>query len=212
MLGVLWIILKTILILLAVLLGLILIALFLPVSAYLSYEKNVFSASVRAFGLKYQLVPAKDDEKKKKKPKKAQKKKAQQKTETKPAEKPKEKKKRLQLSISSICTMVSTAGTLLRRILGGLKIRKVRIRLAVQGADAADTAVQYGKTNAWLHSALAVLRNYLDIRFEELAVLPDFNAEKQGTELFSCKITGRLIIIVIAGIRALWQLWKAEII
>ena len=213
MLAILWWVLKALLILLAVLLALVLVVLLLPVTAHLHYEAGQFTAAAGTLGLKWQLYPAKPKTgpEKPKKPKKPKKKKAP------PAPQDGQKaaapkKKRVPLGVSEIFEMVRTAGWLLRRILGGLTIHDVRIRMAIQGSDAADTAVKYGKTSAWLHGGLAGMRNILDIRIRELALVPDFTGEKQGTELFSCKITGRLIIIVISGLRALWQLYRGGVL
>ena len=217
MLGVLWIVLKVLLIVLAVLLGLVLVLLLLPVTAELHYEAGQFTAKAGTLGLLFQVYPFQEKpegEEKPRKPKKNRRKKTavQKKQPAAAGEKPKTAEKKFRITLGAICELVSAAGTLMRQILAGLKIYAVRLRLPVQGADAADTAVQYGKTNAELHSALAVLRNFLDIHIEEMALVPDFTGEKQGTELFSCKITGRLIIIVISGLRALWQLYRGGVL
>lgn len=210
MLGVLLIVLKVLGILLAVLLALVLVVLVLPITAKLQYEQGEFKVWAGTLGIMVQLLPQKQ-QKKKKKPTAEKSAKTQQPTEKSKA-KPKPHTQKVHLSVDAICQMVQTAGWMLRQILMSLKVHDVRIRLPIQGSDAADTAIQYGKINAWLYSALGVLQNGLDIRIKELALVPDFNGEKQGTELFSCKITGRLIIMLIAGVRAFMQLTKAGVL
>lgn len=209
MLGVLWIVLKILGILLAVLLALVLIVLFLPITVKLHYEQGNFTVSAGTLGLMFQLLPQKE----KKKTKKPKAKKCGKKTGSdKPQKVQQPSSKKLHLSVNVICELVRTAGWLLGRILAGIRVHDLRLRLPVHGSDAADTAIQYGKTNAWLYSALGVLQNGLDIRIKELALVPDFNGEKQGTELFSCKITSRLIIMLVVGVRALMQLKKAGVL
>lgn len=221
MLGVLWMIGKILLILLAVLLGLILLALILPVTVKLLYEKQEFRAWVSVLGLRFQVYPWPQKEKtpqqqKRAAAKKAKKQKAAEAKKKKAAaqqppnaQPPKTPEKQAKLTAGALYSMVCAAGSALRFILSRLKIHQVRVRWPIYGGDAAQTAQEYGKSQAALHSALAVLRNILDIRFEELALVPDFTGEKQGTELFSCKITANLLIMVIAGIRALIQLIQA---
>lgn len=227
MLGVLWMIGKILLILLAVLLGLlglILLALILPVTIKLLYEKQEFRAWVSVLGLRFQIYPWPQKKKtsqqqnraaakkaKKQKAAEAKKKKAaaQQPLNAQLSKAP---EKQAKLTAGALYSMVCAAGSALRFILSRLKIHQVRVRWPIYGGDAAQTAQKYGKSQAALHSALAVLRNVLDIRLDELALVPDFNGEKQGTELFSCKITANLLIMVIAGIRALIQLIQAGVL
>ncbi len=213
MLGALWIVCKALLILLAVLLGLVLVALILPITVELHYEKQELGAWVSVLGLRFRVYPwpqkkAAGRKKKKDRTKKRQSEKKQPQEQK--AEQP--KKKKLRLTADTLYSMVCTAGRALRFILSRLKVRRVRVRWPVFGGDAAGTALAYVKAQASLHSALAVLRNLLDIRFEELALVPDFNGEKQGSELFSCKIIANLLIMVVAGVRALIELIRAGVL
>lgn len=208
MLAAVWLVLKCLLILLAGSLGLLLAALLLPVTLELTYEERRFRVAVGALGLRWRLYPAREKAPHPKQKKEKAKKKKPAKRGNSPAAKPKPKNaaQGFQVGVDTVWGLVRTAGTAMSRIFGGLKVHGVRVRLPIHGQDAADTAQRYGQACAWLHSALAVLQNFLDLRIQELALVPDFTGEKQGTELFSCKITGRLIIMVIAGVRALIQL------
>lgn len=217
--GIFFMVLKVMGLLLVCLLALIFVVLILPITIKLHYEKGQLQASAGTLGVMVQIFPRKQ-RKQKNEPEQKQDarksaavhrptKKMQAKNTTATAA---QNEKKLLLSGDALCQLVKTAGWLLCRILAGIQVHDVRIRLPIHGADAADTAIRYGKTNAWLYSTLGVLQNGLDIRVKELALVPDFNGEKQGTELFSCKITARLIIMLIAGLRAFIQLTKAGVL
>ena len=117
---------------------------------------------------------------------------------------------RIEWSLGLIARLAGLAGGLLRRMLAGVRVSRIRLRLPVHGPDAAATALQYGRLNAALH-ANAALSNLMRLEWEELALVPDFTGEARGSEYFSCKITTRLFIMVTAGVWAVYQLWRADI-
>lgn len=118
---------------------------------------------------------------------------------------------RIEWSLGLIARLAGLAGGLLRRMLAGVRVSGIRLRLPVHGPDAAATALQYGRLNAALHTANAALSNLMRLEWEELALTPDFTGEAKGSEYFSCKITTRLFIMVTAGVWAVYQLWRADI-
>lgn len=118
---------------------------------------------------------------------------------------------RIEWSLGLIARLAGLAGGLLRRMLAGVRVSGIRLRLPVHGPDAAATALQYGRLNAALHTANAALSNLMRLEWEELSLTPDFTGEAKGSEYFSCKITTRLFIMVTAGVWAVYQLWRADI-
>ena len=92
------------------------------------------------------------------------------------------------------------------------RIKHICLYLPVQGDDAADTAIKYGKMQAWLHTGLAVINRMLWLEFDEFRLEPDYMGDRAKTERFSCQVSARLIIIVIAAIKLLWLLWTEKIL
>lgn len=118
----------------------------------------------------------------------------------------------LGLTFNQLVTAVRGVGALGKAILCGIKVRHIRVYLPVEGADAADTAIQYGHKQAWLHAGLGFLNRAMWLEFDECYLDADFLQEKQKKERFSCQISAQLIIMVIAVARFIWLLWKANIL
>ena len=203
--------------LLAVLLALVLAALLIPVSVWLEYSGGMFRLSAGMLFVKIPILPRKpltEQQKKRRAEKaarKAQKKRRTQKppppqTQAKPA------RQKAKLTVDALCTMAGAAGRFLRAVLGALRITHIRICLPVSGQDAADTAVQYGQTNAWLHTALAFLNRVFWLEFDQVRIEPDFTGNLAGSEVFSCKVSARLIIMGIAGAAFVYTLFREKIL
>ncbi len=104
-------------------------------------------------------------------------------------------KKGVKITLETIITLLQTAGMVMRIIFGALKITNIRLRLPVQEGDAAKTATQYGKTNAWVYGTLAALNNFLYLDFDEVQIIPVFAENFAKDAYFSCKVSARLFII-----------------
>lgn len=129
--------------------------------------------------------------------------------ETKPQPEPEPKAK---LTFDQVVTAVRGAGTFGKRVLAALRVTHIRIYLPVTGADAAETALNYGKAQAWLHGGLAVLNRAVWLEFEECRLEADFLEKGDKKPHFSCQISARLLIIGIAAFRFGWLLWKQDIL
>lgn len=69
-----------------------------------------------------------------------------------------------------------------------LKIYDVKIALLITGEDASDTAIQYGKTSAYIYSIYALLQNYKKIgRQAKIEIQPNFISQEKSTA-FSFKV------------------------
>lgn len=132
----------------------------------------------------------------------------------KPAEKPAQQDKNLLLGLSfdQLVTAVKGLGKFGQRIVAGLKIRHIRLYVPITGDDAADTAIKYGKCQAWLHAGLGVLNRAIWLDFDECRLEADFLAKEAKKPHFSCQISAQLLIMVIAALRYLWLLWRAKIL
>ena len=233
---------KTLGILLLVVLALLVLALVIPVSAWLAYDGDNFTVRVGALGLQYPVFPPREtkpkDPKKSKKAKPARKqagkKPAAQPTKTAQAAQaaqkvtpeppqgdtakdgeqapPQDKKLLLGLSFQQLVTAVKGLGKFGQRVVAGLRITHIRLYLPITGEDAADTAMRYGKCQAWLGAGMGVLNRAVWLDFDEYRLEADFLAKEGKKPHFSCQISARLLIMVIAAARYLWLLWRAKIL
>lgn len=204
------------------LLALLAIALLVPVSVWIAYEKGVFSLKAGMLFVKVPILPRRPltDAQKRRKAEKAARKAARKAEKANRRPKPEDEaaankrppKEKAKLTLEAVCKLAGAAGRLLRAALGALRVTHIRIRFAVAGEDAAATAVQYGKTNAWLHASLAFLNRVFWLEFDEVRVEPDFTGELEGCEHFSCQISARLIIMVIAGAAFVYTLFKEKLL
>lgn len=212
---------KVLLWLVALLLSLVFILLFIPVSVWLDYTDGVFSVRVGMLGIRFKVWPQKpltEEQKRKKEEKAAAKKAAKEakiaeQNQQSGQEQPKKKKEhKAKLTMDAICKMVSAAGRLLRGVFGALRVKNIRLRLPVSGKDAADTAVQFGKMQAYIGTTLGFLNQFFWLDIKEMHLDPDFTGSLKGTERFSCQITAQLIIMVIAAAAFVYTLFKEKLI
>ena len=224
--------LKTLGILLLAVLAVLLIALVLPISVWLAFEDNAFTVHAGVWRWRIQVFPpaqksgGKKTEKQKKKTSRAKSAKAEKTAQspaagsekTKKPDKPENAESEkspgllLGLTFQQLVEAVKGLGWLGRRILGGLRFTHIRLYMPVTGSDAAETAIRYGKIQAWLHSGLAVLNRAFWLDFDECRMEADFLAKGEKKPHFSCQISTRLLIMVIAVLRFAWLLWKKGIL
>lgn len=218
-----WLAAKVLLWVLAALLALVVFALFVPVTAELEYAGGRFWVWVRVLAVRVRVYPPKE-----KQPAKASKRERRAHNEESPSapgvDSPPPQagagggpsaqaaKPRRKLELGRLLEIASTAGGAARRILAGLRVRHIRVYWPVQGRDAADTAILYGRVCGGISGALGVLNNLLRLEFDELRPEADFTGEHQGQEHFSCKITGQLFIMVSAALYALWRLKRQDVV
>lgn len=214
--AVVWLVVKVLLWILAGLAGLLVLALLVPVTAHLQWKQSgEFTVKIQVLLLRFKVWPRppkteKQLAKKQKAAKQAAAKDEKAKAEKKPATK--SPAAGIKFSLDKLNGLLATAGGLMRRILAGLRVHAIQLYLPIQGEDAASTALWVGRTHAGLGAAFGVLNNFLNLEFKELTIYPDYTGQEQGKAFFSCKITGQLLIMVIAGIWALMRLKKEKII
>lgn len=198
---------KLLLGLLLLLFALLLVALFVPVAVWVSYRNGALSVRVGAlcFGVTVYPPKPKKQARKKSKPKEPAPK--QKEEQPKPAG-----RKKAALTFDLILETVKAAGKLLRAILGSIKITHIVIRTNVEGEDAAETALQYGKRSGALYAVLGLLSGVFWMEFDELYMQPAFLPEQRCEERYACKLSARLYAFLVAGVAFLVTLWRKKVL
>lgn len=88
--------------------------------------------------------------------------------------------------------------------LNRIRVRHLNIFWTVTGADAADTAITYGRRIAACNMALAAARDHICIQADRLRLEPDFTGKQKEKRCISCQILCRTYIMLIV-LKALLQ-------
>ena len=105
------------------------------------------------------------------------------------------------------------AGRLTKAVFGSLRVTKIRVCLGVRGEDPAEAARAYGRLNAWLYPSLGVIDRFVYLDFDELRILPDFgSAEPTVADRVSFRLSARLLFIVAAALRVLYEFWREKVL
>lgn len=127
--------------------------------------------------------------------------------------KPAPARRKAKLTLQILCTILRGAGRLTRAVFGALRITKIRVCLGVRGDDPAEAARTYGKLNAWLYPTLGFLDRFLYLDFDELRLLPDFGGPEPTVEdRISLRVSARLLFIVVAAVRVLYEFWREKVL
>lgn len=191
------------------LLVLVLLLLLLPVSLLVEFKQERLTVKLRILFLTFPLYPRR--KKASEEPVKVEQVTAPAAEENLRAEQAvsldgDEPKPRRKITLSDLTKFVSSAGRIMRIVLKLIQIRDIRIVYPIRGEDAAQTAIQYGRFHAYLGSTLGVLQNFLNMRFKQVDILPDFNNNCKYRRYFYCKLQAIPFIIVIAALYALARL------
>lgn len=148
----------------------ILLLLLIPLRLKIRYNGEETSAVFKYFLFSIRLYPKKDGGKNKKKENKKEKEKPY-------SEFQKKSKAPFTQQVSTLISLVTSSGRLAKIALS-LHNLKFTVTAKVCSEDAAQTAVNCGKTSAFLHSAAAVLGNFIEIKKRNIAVLPDYEGSE----------------------------------
>ncbi len=88
----------------------------------------------------------------------------------------------------------------LRNLLKKVRITSLCVDITVAGEDAAQTALNYGKINAFFHSSLATLRNFVRVKAKRIKIECDFLKTKTEQKIFF-KVKIRNFFIITAALR-----------
>ncbi len=179
----------------------------LPVGVRLLYNEEGFSLFLLAGALPVKLIPS--DKKKEKKGDTSQKKQKKSGNTTGNAQNP--QKKKSGGSVTDFLPMLETVMDMLGAFRRKLRVRVLKLRLILGGADPADLAQNYGKAWAVLGNLMPQLERFLVIRKRDLEVECDFTAD--GTTVYArmdLTITvGRALSWGVGyGVRLLLQFFK----
>lgn len=110
------------------------------------------------------------------------------------------------ITLSAVAEMVRTAGWLMKIVFRVLRFTDIRLLLPIHREDAAETAIAYGQTQAYLGTALGALQNFLNLKFSKLELVPDFTGSHKYRRYFYCKIVATPFIMVAAALYAFTHL------
>lgn len=192
---------------------LLLVLLLFPVSVPIELQQDQVVIKLKVLFLTFQLYPKREKQEAKTPGKESGQPAAESKQHTdekEQAQATSEKKSRLDLS--QLAQLVSTACWLMRIVFRLIQIRDIRIVYPVQREDAAQTAIQYGRINAYLGSTLGVLQNFLNMHFKQVDILPDFNGNCKYQRYFYCKLQAIPLIMIVAALYALVRLKGEKVI
>ena len=173
----------------------VLVLLLLPAQAELSYESGQFSLRGGFLDLLLPLYPYKRG-KKKKSPAASKKKQA-------PVKAAGHAKRKITPRLA--LQILASSGWAIKKLCRSVHIRDLCIRHTVQGEDAAQTALTYGRMHAALGTAYAMVRNLFDVQVKSISIQPDFAGQSEAQKHFSCKITAQLYIIVVIAVYMLYK-------
>ncbi len=187
-------VLEIILYILLAILVLLLLLLITPVCVKPVYQQEKLSVYLTVLLFKFKIYPL--SKKEKVKVKNADKKAKEQ------GEKAikKDVKSRLPIYFEDIAEIICIAGGAIKLIFKCIYFRNIRIFYPVFKDNAAQTAIYYGKLQAYINNAFALLNNILNIKVKSIKLLADFNNEHEKDTYLSCKINAIPIVFIIAAI------------
>ena len=106
---------------------------------------------------------------------------------------------------------VATGGAI--KMLKNLRVRDLNLKITVAKYDAAETAVEYGKTSAYIFGSFAALQNYIRMKNTTIDIKPNFLIDEGSFSLSFCLVFTPLVVLWAAlGILfgALWAFIKRE--
>ena len=122
-------------------------------------------------------------------------------------------RRKAKLTLNILVTILRGAGRLTKAVFGSLRVTKIRVCLGVRGEDPAEAARAYGRLNAWLYPSLGVIDRFVYLDFDELRILPDFgSAEPTVADRVSFRLSARLLFIVAAALRVLYEFWREKVL
>lgn len=183
-----------------IILAILLLILFLPISVLVDISNEGQKVDVKIFGLKFKILPKKE---KKKKPKKVKESKG----------KSKEKQTKKQDSNNFVDT-IKLVAKILPPALDGfmffakrLKFKKFKVSIEYGDDDPATTAVRYGQIGSAVYSSLGIICSLLDICDPEIEITPNFQKQVFIYSI-TCKVSSSLGIILLTAVNKLPNIIK----
>lgn len=194
----------TALIIIGAILLLIFLVLFLPVNVFLKFQ-NDFFIKIKFAGIK--LFEISEKEKKSDSDKKTDKDGKKNEDSENPALKQGKElfsflKEKYGFSgaVKKVFSLLKDMLTHIKNLLRHIKIKKIKLDLTVSGADAADTAIEYGRICTAAYPVLAFFDSFSGIDFKQININSDFNGNKKEFE-FSLVVKLQIIYLLIAAFK-----------
>ncbi|WMJ83076.1 hypothetical protein ACS3UN_00330 [Oscillospiraceae bacterium LTW-04] len=184
---------------------LLLIVLFLmvPVIVHIDSAPEI-TITVKYFWFKKGILPKGE--------KTAGKKKASARPKTKKKKKEREKRAlsyTLQELLDLLQTLQRRTSPAVRRLLRRTSLAKFRLCMIVVGEDAAETAIKFGKVNAQVFTAVALVKETIRLKADQIEILPGFGAS-QSEISYSGVVRLAPLALLVAGVQiAFWGLVSA---
>ena len=194
----------TVYIILAVLL-LIFILLIFPVKVYINYYDKI-EITIRYIFFKFKQTgkPEKQEEKKRKKEKKKLKKDKEPKEKKESSLSKLKKENGIKGLIELFKEILKIFFKTAKKIIKHIYIEKIDLNIAVSSEDAAQTAILYGKINAYFYSVYALLSNFFNIKFKRINIYPDFLSEETKIN-FSMVVKTRPVFILMSAVALIFK-------
>ncbi len=180
------------LILLAVLV-LVVILLTVPIVLFVQGSGEKWLVRLRLLGFWLNIFPTAD--KKKKAP---QKQKTKKSAETQSQAQPKKKQDIKQL-LPMIKDAVQNAGKPIKIILKGFTLYQVRLDIRICDEDPDQTAIAYGRMNAYVYGALATVKNLIKVKDTKICLVSDFTPDAESSFSVSAKLKVRPVVLLAAA-------------
>ena len=149
------------------LLALLAVLLIVPAAVAVEYKQGEFTARLKLLGIfSFRLYPMKEKADRKKK-------KTQPRPESAPKEQPAKPEPKLHMTFEKVQGILSAAGAFMRRVFRALHFTGIIFILPIHRDDAAQTAVAYGRAQAWVGGAAAALQNFFNLSFRQVRILAD---------------------------------------
>lgn len=110
-------------------------------------------------------------------------------------------------TIEFVKQLIKSASKPVKRLISHIKVNKFTLLITVGGEDAAQTAMNYGKINWIVYTAIAVLYEAVKLDVKKIDITADFNSGKTEYELL-CKVKLRLGTALCCIIWLLFRLLK----
>lgn len=177
-----------------------------PLRLELRYQESLF-IKIRYLFFSAQMVPPKKKKKKKKHKKGKASGKKQKKTEKKSPFSDIIKERGLKGFLRFLREVGKIAVKLLKRLLRHVVVHKLSVSVLAAGADAADTALNYGKVCGVVYPVVGFLVGNTHCKQYHVSVSPGFH-EKESAVDFEARLSIRIIFLLTSAPAALWHLIK----
>ncbi len=180
---------------------LIFLLLLVPVRLYVNSEPEL-TVIVKYFWFKKGILPKGEKSGEKKAP-------AEKKPKTKKAREKRALSYTLQEILELVRILLRRTSPAVRRLLRRTSLAKFRMRMIVAGADAAETAIKFGKVNAQVFTAIALVEGLIRLKADQIEILPGFGVAKSETS-YSGEMRLSPFALLVAGVQiAFWGLVSA---